>query len=136
MRSIIALVFALLVLGSAQPPNQVPHTPQANTPAGSAAGWTAPAPGETAPDAPGIDATATSAWAHPTPAIEGHEHRQRGEGRLGLGIGVLLVVFGSIALVGSALPGWVAGLALGPAFLVALGIAFVVMAIRRPTTEP
>lgn len=105
-------------------------------PAGSAAGWTAPAPGETAPDAPGIDATATSAWAHPAPAIEGHEHRQRGEGRIGLGIGVLLVVFGSIALVGSALPGWVAGLALGPAFLVALGIAFVVMAIRRPTTEP
>lgn len=102
--------------------------------AGSAAGWMAPAPGENAPDAAGIDAT--SAWTHPAPAIEGHEHRQRGEGRIGLGIGVLLVVFGSIALVGSALPGWVAGLALGPAFLVALGIAFVVMAIRRPTTEP
>jgi len=88
---------------------------------------------------PGGDATATdptSAWTHPASVAEGHEHRQRGEGRLGLGFGILLVVFGSIALVGSALPGWVAGIALGPAFLVALGIAFVVMAVRRPTTEP
>lgn len=88
--------------------------------------------------APGPDATpgdATSAWTHPDAAIEGHEHRQRGEGRMGLAFGVLLVVFGSIALVGSALPGWVAGIALGPAFLVALGIAFVVMAVRRTSTE-
>lgn len=38
MRSIIALVFALLVLGSAQPPSQLPHTPQANPAAGSAPG--------------------------------------------------------------------------------------------------
>ncbi len=86
----------------------------------------------------GADSTATdpsSAWTHPASAVEGHEHRQRGEGRIGLGFGILLVVFGSIALVGSALPGWVAGIALGPAFLVALGIAFVVMAVRRPTIE-
>jgi len=92
-----------------------------------------------AASAPGTDATATdptSAWTHAAPSVEGHEHRQRGEGRIGLGFGILLVVFGSIALVGSALPGWVAGIALGPAFLVALGIAFVVMAVRRPTTEP
>lgn len=78
---------------------------------------------------------ATSAWTHPAAAVEGHEHRQRGEGRFGLGLGILLVVFGSIALVGAALPGWVAGLALGPAFLVALGIALVVIAIRRPSPE-
>lgn len=64
-----------------------------------------------------------------------HEHRPRREGRLGLAFGVLLVVFGSIALVGSAFPGWVAGIALGPAFLVALGLAFVAMAIRRPSAE-
>lgn len=100
-------------------------------PAGSVASTAGPA-------APGPEASptdATSAWTHPDPVIEGHEHRQRGEGRIGLGFGILLVVFGSIALVGSALPGWVAGLALGPAFLVALGIAFVVMAVRRPSTE-
>lgn len=77
----------------------------------------------------------TSNWTASTSAVDGHDHRQRGEGRWGLAVGVLLVVFGGIALVGSALPSWVAGIALGPAFLVALGIAFVVIAIRRPTAS-
>lgn len=91
----------------------------------------APADGAASTD----DADATGAWTTPTMAVDGHDHRQRGEGRWGLAVGVLLVVFGGIALVGSALPGWVAGIALGPAFLVALGIAFVVIAIRRPTAS-
>lgn len=84
------------------------------------------------------DATAatTSAWSVPASAAPAHQHRQRGEGRLGLAAGVLLVVFGSIALVGSALPGWIAGIALGPTLLIALGVALVVVAIRRPSTEP
>lgn len=83
-----------------------------------------------------VDATdATSAWTTPTMTVDGHEHRERGEGRWSLAVGVLLVVFGGIALVGSALPGWVAGIALGPAFLVALGIAFLVIAFRRPTAS-
>ena len=79
----------------------------------------------------------TSAWTAPASmgAEHDHEHRQRGEGRIGLAVGVLLVVFGGIALVGSALPGWFVGIALGPAFLVALGIAVVVIAIRRPTAS-
>ena len=77
----------------------------------------------------------TSAWTYSAPVVDGHEHRHRDDGRIGLGFGILLVVFGSIALVGSALPGWVAGIALGPAFILALGIAFVVMAVRRPATE-
>jgi len=81
------------------------------------------------------DGTATTAWTAPHSAGHDHEHRQRGEGRIGLAVGVLLVVFGGIALVGSALPGWFAGLALGPAFIVALGIALVVIAIRRPTAS-
>jgi len=90
------------------------------------------------PDAPGTEGDATAshtAWAA-GPATGAHEHRSRGEGRLGLALGVLLVAFGSIALLGTVLPGWVAGVALWPAFLVALGIALVVVAIRRPTPEP
>ncbi|HET7495490.1 MAG TPA: PspC domain-containing protein [Candidatus Limnocylindrales bacterium] len=80
------------------------------------------------------DPVATSAWI--APASAGHAHRVRGEGRLGFGLGVLLIVFGGIALLGAALPGWAAGVALGPAFLVALGIAFLVVATRRPAAEP
>jgi len=82
------------------------------------------------------DPSATSAWTVPA-ATDGepHQHRQQGDGRLGLGLGVLLVVFGGIALFGAALPGWISSIALGPAFLVALGIALMVMAVRRPATE-
>jgi phage shock protein C len=82
-------------------------------------------------------AGATSTWTVPAAHAAGpaHEHRQRGEGRIGLAVGILLVVFGGIALVGSALPGWIAGVALGPAFLVALGIALVVVAVRRPSAQ-
>lgn len=106
-------------------------------PAGSvASAGVAPADGAASTDSTDdADGTATTAWTAPTTPGHDHEHRQRGEGRIGLAVGVLLVVFGGIALVGSALPGWFAGLALGPAFLVALGIALVVIAIRRPTAS-
>jgi phage shock protein C len=82
------------------------------------------------------DASPTSAWAAPAASDgEPHLHRQQGDGRLGLGLGVLLVVFGGIALFGAVLPGWISSIALGPAFLVALGIALMVMAVRRPAIE-
>lgn len=50
-------------------------------------------------------------------------------------LGVLLVAFGSIALVGAVVPNWVVGFALGPAFLVALGVALIVAATRRTTSD-
>ena len=71
-------------------------------------------------------------------SVEGgpaHEHRARGESRFGFGLGVLLVVFGSIALLGSILPGWIASMTLGPAFIFALGVALVLVAARRPSPE-
>jgi len=91
----------------------------------------------TAADGAEAGASATSAWTVPAPAhaAEPHEHRQRGEGRIGLAVGVLFVVFGLIALFGAALPDLATGFALGPAFIVALGIALVVIAVRRPATE-
>ena len=76
----------------------------------------------------------TQGWVTPAPAPD-HEHRERGEGRIGLAVGVLLVAFGSIALLGPVLPGWIAGIALWPAFIVALGVALVVVALRRPASE-
>ena len=75
----------------------------------------------------------TTAWV--APAAAGHVHRSRGDGRWGLGLGIVLVVFGSIALVGSVVPGWLAGIALGPAFVVALGVGLLFVALRRPTAE-
>jgi phage shock protein C len=106
-------------------------------PMGAATGPLPAAPPAADGDETDATAYATSTWTTPaaTPAGPAHEHRQRGEGRIGLAVGILLVVFGGIALVGSALPGWIAGVALGPAFLVALGIALVVVAVRRPTAQ-
>jgi phage shock protein C len=82
--------------------------------------------------AEGAEATAAAShWVAPA----GHEHRARGEGGFGLGLGVLLVVFGSIALLGALTPDWIVGVSLGPAFLIGLGVALLVVATRRPTAQ-
>ena len=83
------------------------------------------------------DGTATPQWAAAAPTWAAPDQRSDARGgRGGLIIGVMLVVFGSIALANILLPGWAVGVALGPAFLVALGIALVVGAARRSTSEP
>lgn len=84
-------------------------------------------PGEPAPSG----WTTAPAWGQGYPPAP----RARSDGRLGLAFGVLLIVFGSLALAGPLFPGWITGIALGPAFLVALGIAFVVISARRPASE-
>jgi len=83
------------------------------------------------PTALAATASDTTTWTAPA----AHEPRARGEGRIGFGLGVLLVVFGAIALIWPAFPGWVTGIALGPAFLVAVGVALVIVATRRGATE-
>ncbi len=60
----------------------------------------------------------------------------RRSGRGSLYLGVLLVVFGAIALANAVIPGWAGTAALGPAFLVALGIALLVGSTRRGVSEP
>lgn len=130
----------------------VPLEPVAGPPAG---GWSGPAAGA----APGVnpatgddqdagtgsgstDASAAwgqdpNAWATtPSGPASGWPPAERRPGRAGLVFGVLLVAFGSIALAGVLLPGWAVGAALGPAFLVALGVALLVGALRRPAPDP
>jgi phage shock protein PspC (stress-responsive transcriptional regulator) len=124
----------------------VPLDPRGITGPGGGS-WQAPGPAGTSPDGGGADAgagpdgTATPYWTAPdgttTPywAAPDQPSDARG-GRGGLIIGVMLVVLGAIALANVLLPGWAVGAALGPAFLVALGIALVVGAARRKVTEP
>ena len=59
----------------------------------------------------------------------------RGSGRGSLALGIALVIFGSIALAGVMFPGWIASAALGPAFLLALGIAILAVSVTRTSTE-
>ena len=126
----------------------VPLEPLAGQPAH---GWSAPPAGvapSAAPDAdrtPGGDAGApgtgeagdptTSAFGPtwPAPGAGWQPPAEPRPGRGGLVVGVMLVVFGGIALAGVLAPGWIAWPALGPVFLVALGVALLVGATRRST---
>jgi phage shock protein C len=77
-------------------------------------------------------------WAQaPANATGHHGRRARSErgGGIAMAFGVLLVVFGLIALLGPIFPGWLSGVSLGPAFLVALGVALLVGALRRPAGD-
>jgi phage shock protein C len=82
------------------------------------------------------DGTTTPYWTSPdgttTPYWTSPDQRSDSRGgRGGLIIGVMLIAFGSIALANVLLPGWEIGVALGPAFLVALGVALLVGSARR-----
>jgi phage shock protein C len=57
-------------------------------------------------------------------------------GRAGLYLGVLLVVFGAIAMAGTVVPGWIGWAHLGPAALIAFGVLLLVGSIRRSTVQP
>ena len=69
----------------------------------------------------------TAGWHNPT-----HEHRP---GRMGLYVGVMLVVFGAIAMANVLIPGLVAGGLLGAGLLVALGVALLVGATRPSAAD-
>ena len=82
------------------------------------------------PQAPGWDPQWSSAS---RPAVA----RAAGTRGLGAGaiIGVVLIVFGAIALADVALPGWAFGTILGPAVILALGAALLVSSVRRRDVE-
>jgi len=128
------------------PPGWAPSGPagwRPGTPTGVATGEASTA-GEGEPGSPPADTSAAwgqdpNAWATtPSGAAPGAGWQPPAEqrpGRAGLVVGVLLVAFGCIALAGVLLPGWAVGAALGPAFLVALGVALLVGALRRPAPD-
>jgi phage shock protein C len=106
-------------------------SPGASAATGGIPGWTPPQGGTPEPGWNAHAGAPSSTWV-------GHRHEagtSRGNGRTGFTLGVLLVVFGSIALLGSVIPAWTA-VGLGPAFILALGVALVVAAMRRPAGRP
>ena len=97
---------------------------------------TMPAPGSVQDPGAGAppDSGATNVPWHAPWHDERPDSRRSGRGSLYLG--VLLIVFGAIALANAVIPGWAGTTALGPAFLVALGIALLVGSTRRGVPEP
>lgn len=81
--------------------------------------------GEASPAAP-------TDW-HSTPAA--HRHN-RGSGRAMTFFGVVLILFGAVALIDAFLPAWVdGGRFLWPAFILGIGAILVASAVRREPTE-
>jgi phage shock protein PspC (stress-responsive transcriptional regulator) len=66
----------------------------------------------------------------------GHRHEPRGEGRVTTFIGLALILFGGLALIGVLVPAGIeAWRYLGPAFFVGIGALLVVGAMRRESPE-
>ncbi|HEX7472966.1 MAG TPA: PspC domain-containing protein [Candidatus Limnocylindrales bacterium] len=91
------------------------------------------------PGAPAADATAEGTVASPTDwhvAPAGHQHATRGNGRATTWFGIVLMLFGALALVDVLLPAWAdGGRFLWPAFIVGIGALLVASAMRREPTE-
>ena len=65
-------------------------------------------------------------------APDGHRHATHGDGRGTMFVGLVLILFGGLALIDTLLPGWAdAGRYLVPAFVVGLGVLLVANAVRR-----
>jgi len=65
-------------------------------------------------------------------AADGHHHATHGDGRGTMFVGLVLILFGGLALIDTLLPSWVdAGRYLVPAFVVGLGVLLVANAVRR-----
>ena len=75
--------------------------------------------------------TTNPGWA-PYPA--GQPARRRGSGAA-FYVGVLLVVFGALAMANSVIPGWAASVHLGPALVVALGAVLLLRSMRNTADE-
>jgi phage shock protein PspC (stress-responsive transcriptional regulator) len=94
-------------------------------------------PNATAPGAvpagPAGPAMAPGGW-HSVPA--GHRHATRGTGQATTIFGVILIMFGALALVDIFLPAWAdSGRFLWPAFIVGLGALLVLAGVRREPTS-
>lgn len=101
----------------------------AGTPVADPTGEAADATGEAGAPSP-------TGW-HSAPA--GHRHSTRGggrgDGRATTIFGIVLILFGSLALLDRLLPAWAdGGRFLGPAFIVGIGIILVASAVRREST--
>ena len=71
---------------------------------------------------------------HSVPAA--HQHGARGNGRATTWFGIVLVLFGALALVNMLLPAWADdGRFLWPAFILGIGAILVVSGVRRESTQ-
>ena len=96
-------------------------------------------PGGQAGDQAGQAPLASPTGWHATATATGtaHRHAARGSGRGTTIVGVILILFGGLALLDAVLPGWAHGWRfLWPAFILGIGFILVASAVRRDPPEP
>jgi phage shock protein C len=81
-----------------------------------------------------VSAEAAAAVAGAPAGAEGHRHRASGSGRWMTFFGVVLILFGGLALVGALLPEVVSWRYLWPLFVIGIGAVLVFGAMRRGST--
>jgi phage shock protein C len=92
------------------------------------------APGAEAADSTGQATVPSPTGWHTTPAA--HRHATRGSGRATTLFGIVLILFGALALVDALLPAWAdGGRFLWPAFILGIGALLVATAVRREPTK-
>ncbi len=108
----------------------VPLEPEGGVaPADQAIGTTGEAPA-------GSPVAGSTGW-HSAPVEHRHRRSNRGDGRGATIAGIILILFGALALVDAFLPAWAdGGRFLWPAFIVGIGALLVATAVRRQPTEP
>ena len=102
-------------------------------PVGDPTGETATGTAGDVPAGPAATPSPTS-W-HSMPSE--HRHISRGTGRATTWFGIILVLFGVLALIDAVMPEWAAsGHFLWPAFIVAIGVLLVAAGVRRKPAAP
>ena len=85
-------------------------------------------------DATGEAPTAPATDWHSVPSS--HRHPRRGGGNGTLFVGMILILFGALALIDTYLPAWAdGGRFLWPAFILGIGALLVASAVRRQPTD-
>ena len=126
---LMLLLYILLAFVVPTNPYPAGAYPGGRTPGGAGYAPGAPAGWGQPPTAPGA-----ATWSPDWNAQYEAERAARAErpGRAGLIIGTVLIVFGVIALADVALPSWIGGALFGPAILLAIGAALLVVSLRKP----
>ncbi|HEY3336740.1 MAG TPA: PspC domain-containing protein [Candidatus Limnocylindrales bacterium] len=126
-------ILLYIVLAFVIPTNPFQGGPIPTAATSGSTGWGQPAAGSAQGTNSAWTAGAAPAWSPDWSAQWEAQRAARAErpGRAGLIIGTVLIVFGAFALADVVLPNWVGGALFGPALLLAIGAALLVISLRR-----